>query len=238
MISHARKGMFTILQMRLQRSMNWELPGVQAWFRKARGTRDQIANMFCIIKKAGEFQESIYYIAYAKAFDCLDHNKLWKILEEMGIPDHLICLLKNLYAAQDATVRTRHGMTDWFKIGKGICQGCILSPSLFNIYAEFSSVQMLSHIWLFVTPWTVARQTCCPSPIPGVYSNACPLNSIQPSSHLMSSHPLLSPSPLAFNLSQHQGLFKWVGSSQQVANVLEFELQHQAFQWTFRTYFL
>ena len=104
-----------------------------------RGTRDQIANICWIIETAREFQKNIYFcfIDYAKAFDSVDHNKLWKILKEMGIPDHLTCLLKNLYAGQEATVRTGHGTTDWFQIGKGVCQGCILSPCLFNFYAEY-----------------------------------------------------------------------------------------------------
>ena len=133
LISHASKVMLKILQARLQQYMNRELPDVQAGFRKGRGTRDQIANICWIIKKAREFQKNIYFcfIASAKAFDCVDHNKLWKILKEMGIPDHLTCLLRNLYAGQDATVRTGHGTTDWFQIGKGVCQGCILSPCLF-----------------------------------------------------------------------------------------------------------
>ena len=114
--------------------MNCELPDVQA----GRGTRDQISNICWNVKKAREFQKSIYFcfIDYAKAFDCVDHNKLWKILKEMGILDHLTCLLRNLYAGQEATVRTGHGTTDWFQIGKGIRQGCILSPCLFNLYAE------------------------------------------------------------------------------------------------------
>ena len=119
--------------------MNCEFPDVQAGFRKGRGIRDQIANIRWIIKKAREFQKNIYFcfIDYAKAFDCVDHNKLLKILKEMGIPDHLTCLLRNLYAGQEATVRTGHGTTDWFQIGKGVCQGCILSPCLFNLYAEY-----------------------------------------------------------------------------------------------------
>ena len=118
--------------------MNRELPDVQAGFRKGRGTRDQIANVCWIIKKAREFQKNIYFcfIDYAKAFDSVDHNKLWKILKEMGIRDHLTCLLRNLYAGQEATVRIGHGTTDWFQIGKGVSQGCILSPCLFNFYAE------------------------------------------------------------------------------------------------------
>ena len=118
--------------------MNRELPDVQAGFRKGRGTRYQIANILWIIEKAREFQKNIYFcfIDYAKAFACVDRNKLWKILQEMGIPDHLTCLLRNLYAGQEATVRTGHG-TYWFPIGKGVHQGCILSPCLFNLYAEY-----------------------------------------------------------------------------------------------------
>ena len=119
--------------------MNLELPDVQAGFRKGRGTRDQITNIRWIIEKAREFQKSIYFcfIDYAKAFDCVDHNKLWKILKEMGIPDHLSYLLRNLYAGQEATIRTRDGIMDWFKIGKGVHQGLILLPGLFNLYAEY-----------------------------------------------------------------------------------------------------
>ena len=130
--------MFKILQARFQQYMNRELPDAQARFRKGRGTRDQIANIHWITGKAREFQKNIYFcfIDYTKAFDCVDHNKLWKILKEMGIPDHLTCLLRNLNADQEATVRIRHGTTDWFQIGKGVHQGCILSPCLFNLYAE------------------------------------------------------------------------------------------------------
>ena len=119
--------------------MNRELPDVQAGLRKGRGTRDQIANIFWIIKKAREFQKNIYFcfIDYTNAFDCVDHKKLRKIWQEMGIPDHLTCLLRNLYASQEARVRTGHGTTDWFQIGKGVCQGCILSPCLFNLYEEY-----------------------------------------------------------------------------------------------------
>ena len=111
----------------------------QARLRKGRGTRDQIANTHWITEKVKEFQKNIYFcfIDYAKAFDCVDHNKLWKILQEMGIPDHLTCLLRNPYAGQEATVRTGHGTTDWFQLGKGVCQGCILSPCLFNLHAEY-----------------------------------------------------------------------------------------------------
>ena len=122
--------MLKILQVRLQQYVNRELPDVQAGFRKGRGTRDQIANICWIIKKAREFQKNIYFcfIDYAKAFDCVDHSKLWKILQKMGIPDHLTCLLRNLYAGQEATVRTADRTTDWFQIRKGVRQGCILSP--------------------------------------------------------------------------------------------------------------
>ena len=131
--------MLKILQARLQQYMNCELPDAQADFRKGRRTRDQIANILWIIEKSREFQKNIYFcfIDYAKAFDCVDHNKLRKILKEMGIPDHLTCLLRNLYAGQEVAVRTWHGTTDWFQIGKGVHQGCVLSPWLFNFYAEY-----------------------------------------------------------------------------------------------------
>ena len=138
LISHASKVMLKILQARLQQYMNHEFPEVEAGFRKGRGITDQIANIRWIIKKAKEFQKNIYFfLDYAKPFDCVDHNKLWKILKKMGIPDHLTFLLRNLYAGQEATVRTGHGTTDWFQIGKGVRQGCILSPCLFNLYAEY-----------------------------------------------------------------------------------------------------
>ena len=119
--------------------MNQELPDVQAGFRKGRGTRDQIASIYWIIEKVREFQKNIYFcfIDYAKAFDCVDHNELWKILKEMGIPDHLTCLLRNLYPGQEVTVRTGHGTTDLFKIGKGVQKSCIFSLCLFNFYAEY-----------------------------------------------------------------------------------------------------
>ena len=139
LISHASKIMLKVLQSRLQQYVNHELPDVQAGFRKGRGTKDQIANICWIIKKARESQKNIYFsfIDYAKAFDCVDHNKLWKILKEMGVPDHLTCLLRNLYSGQEATVRTGHGTTDWFQIRKGICQGYILSHCLFSFYTEY-----------------------------------------------------------------------------------------------------
>ena len=139
--------MLKILQARLQHYMNRELPDVQAGFRKGRGTRDQTANIRWIIEKAREFQKNIYFcfIDYAKAFDCVNHNKLWKILQGMGTRGHLTWLLRNLYADQQqlnnslsaATVRTGHGTTDWFQIRKAVHQGCILSPCLFNLYAEY-----------------------------------------------------------------------------------------------------
>ena len=131
--------MLKILQARLQQYMNHELPDIQTGFRKGKGTRDQLANIRWIIEKARKFQKNIYFcfIDHAKALDCVNHNKLWKILKEMGMPDHLTCLLRNLYAGQEATVRTGHGTTDWFQIGKGLCQGCILSSCLFNLYSEY-----------------------------------------------------------------------------------------------------
>ena len=130
--------MLKILQARLQQYMNCELPDVQAGFRKGRGTRDQIVNIHWIIEKAREFQKNHFcFIAYAKACDCVNYKTLWKILKEMGIPDHLTCFLRYVYASEEATVRTGHGTKDCFQIGKGVCQGCILSPCLFNFYAEY-----------------------------------------------------------------------------------------------------
>ena len=119
--------------------MNRELSDVKAGFRNGRETKDQIANIRWITEKVRECQKNIYFgfTDYTKALDCVDHNKLWKILREMGVPDHLTCLLRNLYAGQEVTVRTRQGSTDWFKIGKGECQGCILSPCILNSYAEY-----------------------------------------------------------------------------------------------------
>ena len=144
--------MLKILQARLQQYMNHELPDVQADFRKGRGTRDQIVNICWIMEKTREFQKNIYFcfMDYAKAFDCVDHNQLWKILKEMGIPDHLMCLLRNLYAGQEATVRTGHGTTDWFQIGKGVHQGCILSPCLFNFFFSLSLSLLLLLILLLL----------------------------------------------------------------------------------------
>ena len=139
LISHANKVMLKILQARLQQYVNCELPDVQAGFRKGIGKRHQIANIRWIIEKAREFQKNIYFcfIDHAKAFDCVDHNKLLKIVKEMGIPDHLTCFLRNLYTGQEATARTGHGTTDWFQIGKRVHQGCILSTCLCNLYAEY-----------------------------------------------------------------------------------------------------
>ena len=139
LISHASKVLLKILQARLQQYMNRKLPDVQAGFRKGRERNQRSNCQHPVIEKAREFQKTIYFcfIDCAKAFDCVDHNKLWKILQEMGILDHLRCLLRNLYAGQEATVRTGHGTTAWLQIGKGVCQGCILSPCLFNFYAEY-----------------------------------------------------------------------------------------------------
>ena len=137
--------MLKILQARLQKYMNCELPDVQAGFRKGRGTRDQIANIRWIMEKAREFQKNVFlcFIDYAKAFDCVDHNKLWKILREMGIPDQLTCLLRNLYAGQEATVRTGHGTTDWFQIGKGARQGCNLSDNMLSLKMSLKHTEIL-----------------------------------------------------------------------------------------------
>ena len=131
--------MLKILQASLRQDMNCELPDVQAGFRKGRGTRDQIANICWIIRKAREFQKNIYFcfIDYATAFGCVTHNKLWKILQEMEIPDHLTSLMRSLHAGQEATVQTGHGTTDWFQVGKGVSQACILSPCLFALYVEY-----------------------------------------------------------------------------------------------------
>ena len=138
LISHPSKAMLKILQVRLQQYANQEIPDVQAGFRKGGGIRDQIANIHWIIGKARGFQKNIYFCftEYTEAFDCVADNKLWKVLQEMGIPDHLTCFLRNLYAGQEATVRTEHGTTDWFQIGKGVRQSCTLSPCSFNFYAE------------------------------------------------------------------------------------------------------
>ena len=139
LISHSSKVMLKILQVRLQQYVNGELPDIQAEFRKGRGTRDQIANVRWIIEKVIEFQKNIYFcfIDYPRASECVDYNKLWEILKEMGIPDHLTCHLRNLYAGQEATVRTGHGIPDGFQIGIGVRQGCLLSHCLLNLYVEY-----------------------------------------------------------------------------------------------------
>ena len=150
--------MLKILQARLQRYVNHELPDAPTGFRKCRGTRDKNCQHPLDYGKAREFQKNTFFcfIDYAKAFDCVDHKKLWKILQEMGMPDHLTCLLRNLHACQEATVRTRRGTTDCFRIGKGVRQGYILSPDLFNLYAKWMW-KSLSCVRLFVTPWTVVQ---------------------------------------------------------------------------------
>ena len=143
LISHTSKVILKILQVRLQQYMNREFPDIQAGFRKGRGTRDQITNTCWIIEKAREFQKNISFcfsatlLLYDQAFDCVDHNRLWKILKEMGILDHLTCLLRNLYVGQEATIRTGYRTTDWFQFGKGVGQACILSPCLFHLYAQY-----------------------------------------------------------------------------------------------------
>ena len=151
LISHASKVMLKILQARLQQNVNHEFPDVQAGFRKGRGTTDQIVNIRWIIKKARKFQKNIYFcfIDYAEAFDCVDHNILWKTLKEMRIPNHLTWVLRNLYAGQEATVRTGHGTIDWFQIGKGVRQGCRLSPCLFNFMQSTSweTLGWMRHRW-------------------------------------------------------------------------------------------
>ena len=161
LISHTSKVMLKILQARLQQYVNWELPDVHAGFRKGRETRDQIANICWITQKARKFQKNICFIDYPKAFVWITTN--WKVLKEMGISDHVTYLLRKLYAGQEATVRTEHG-TDWFKFGKGVLQGCILSPCLFNLNAEKVKVKLLSRVRLFATPWTVAYQ----APVHGI----------------------------------------------------------------------
>ena len=158
--------MLKILQARLQQNMNHEPPDLQAGFRKGRRTREQIANIRWIMEKAREFQKNIdfCFIDCAKPFDCVDHNKLWKILKEMGIPDHLICLLRNLYAGQEATVRTGHGKRDWFQIGKGVRQACILFSSVHFSHSVVSN-SLRPHELQHARP---------PCPTPRVHSNSRP----------------------------------------------------------------
>ena len=218
LISHASKVMLKILQARLKQYMNHELPDVQTGFRKGRGTKDQISNIHWIIEKAGEFQKTIYFcfMDYAKHFDCVDHNKLWEILQEMGIPDHLTCLLSDVYAVQEGTVRTGH----W--------NNRLVPNRERNTSVQFSHSVLSDSLQLHGPQ---QARPPCPSPTPGVYSNSCPLS-------WWCCPDISSSSPPALNLSQQQGLFKRVSSSRQVAKVLEFQLQHQSFQWIFRTGFL
>ena len=185
--------MLKILQTRLQQYMNWELPDVQAGLRKGRGTRDQIANICWIIRKAKEFQKNVYFcfIDYKKALTVWITTNCGKFLKEMRIPDHLTYLLRNLYAGQEATVRTGHGTKDWFQIGNGICKGCILSPCLFNFYAEFSSVQSLSRVLLFATPWIAACQASLSITNSRSLFKLMSIESVMPSSHLILCCPLL-----------------------------------------------
>ena len=174
LISHASKVILKILQARLQQYVNQELPYVQAEFRKGRGTKDKTANICWIIEEARNSKKIYFcFIDSAKAFDC--GNKRWKILKELGIPDHLTCLPRNLYAGQEAIVRTRHGKMDWFKIGKGVCQDCILSPCLFNFYAELLFSRLVVSNYLWPRGLQHARLPC-PSSSPGAYSNSCPLS--------------------------------------------------------------
>ena len=201
--------------------MNYELPDIQAGFRKGRGTREQIGSIHWIIKKARDCQKNIYicFIDYAKTWDYADHNKLWKILKEMGIPDHFTCHLRNLYTGQEATVRTGHGKTDWFQIGKGVRQGCILSPCLFDVYTEFSSVAQLCP--------TLCDPMNLSTPSLPVHHQVLEFTQTyvhQVGDAIQPSHPLSSPSPPAPNPSQHQGLFQGVNSSHEVAKLLEFQL--------------
>ena len=137
--------MLKILQARLQQYVNHELPDIQNGFRKGRGTRDQIANICWIIEKAREFQKNVRFIDYTKAFECVDHTKIWKILKEMGLSGHFTCVLRNLYAGQEATIKTGRGTTDCYQIGKGVCQSCILSLCLFNLYAEYIMQGWMKH---------------------------------------------------------------------------------------------
>ena len=183
------------------------------------------------MEKAREFQKNIYFclMDYAKAFDCVDHNKLWKTLREMGIPGHLTFLLRNLYAGQEATVRTGHGTTDWFQIGKGVCQGSILPPCLFNLYTEFSSAQftsfqLLSSFWFFVIPWIAAHQASLFITNSRIHSDLCPSNhwchpAISSSVVPFSSCPQFPPASESFPMSQ---LFAWGGQSTGVAALASF----------------
>ena len=151
--------MVKILQARLQQFVNQELLYIQSGFRKGRGTRDQSANICWIMKRARELQKNICFIDYTKAFDCVDHNKLWKIFKEMGVPDHLTCLPRNQHVDQEATIKTRHETTAWIKTGKGVQQGCLLSPCSLNIYRmHVCMLSCFNKVQLFATIWAVACQ--------------------------------------------------------------------------------
>ena len=202
---HASKVMLKILQVRLQQYVNCEIPDVPAGFRKGRGTRDQIANICWIIEKAREFQKNIYFcfIDYAKAYDNVDHNKLWEILREMGIPDHLTCLLRNLYAGQEGTVRTGHRTTDGFQIGKRLHQGCILSLCLFNLDVLFSSVAQSCP-----TLCDPMNHSMPGLPVHHHLPEFTQIHVHRASDAIQPSHPLSSPSPPAPNPSQHHSLFQ------------------------------
>ena len=189
--------MLNVLQAKLQQYLNCELPDVQAGFRKGRGTRSQTDNICWSIEKAREFQKNIYFcfINYANAFDCVDHNKLWKILKEIGTPDHLTCLLRNVYAGQEATVRSDMEQQTGFKSGKEYSKAVYCHPAYLTFMqssVQFSSVQLLSCVWLFATPESQHTRLPCPSPTPGVHPNSCPSSRwCHPA--ILSSHPLLLP---------------------------------------------
>ena len=194
LISHASKVTLKILQARLQQYVNWELQDIQDGFRKGRWTRDQIASIHWIIEKAREFSKNNYFCFVDYANPLIVDNKLWKILQEMGIPDNLTCLLRYQYASQEATVRKGHGKMDWFQTGKGV-QGCVLSPCLFNLYSE--SVSQFSHSVLSNSLRHNGLQHArppCPSPTPGVYSNSCSL--------VQWCHPTISSSEFPFSCLQ------------------------------------
>ena len=217
-----------ILQARLQQFMNHEIPDVQAVFRKGRGTRDQTANIHWIIEKAREFQgkkkSTSASLTMPKSLTVWITTNCGKFLE-MGILDHLTCLQRNLYAGQETTVRTGHGTRDWFQIEKGLPQSCVLSPRLFKFYTRFISDAQ--------SCLTLCNPMKCSTPGFPVYHQLLELTQThvyRVSDAIQPSHPRSSPSPPDFNLFQHQGLFKQVSSSHQMAKELEFQLQHQSFQ--------
>jgi len=191
--------MLKICQARLQQYMSCKLPDVQAGFRKGRGTRDQIANVCWIIKKGWEFQKNIYFcfIDYAKPYDCLDHKKLWKILQVMGTPEHLACFLRKLHAHQETTVGTGHGTADWLQIGKGSTSRLYSHPAYITYMqssVQFGSVQSLSHVRLFAIPWTAACQASLSITNSQSLLKLMSIESVMPSNHLILCHLLLPPS--------------------------------------------